>query len=157
MFLPMQGVFNILVYCHPHVSSLRTNNPEYSWLKAFWETVRTGGDNDSAGQSRRTSSGNRSRRGSQIVLDRIKRNHISMMAKIRKERNPSNRYVLNNGNVADPEATTQTEEPAVENCGSQCLIPQDTDQLAGVDKSSALDDVDALNRQNSTTYAIIKD
>jgi len=53
VFTPLQGFLNILVYTRPHVSSRRNQNPECSWLTAFWETIKSGGDNDTAGQSRR--------------------------------------------------------------------------------------------------------
>jgi len=136
-FIPMQGVFNILVYCRPHVSSLRTNIPGYSWLKAFWQTVRTGGDNNSAGQSRRP---NRTHRGSQKVLQKMERNHILRMAKIRQARIPSNSFVLNGDAISDPEARV------VEDCGSQCLTPNDAEKLGVVldDESSSLDGSDAV-------------
>ena len=137
IFQPLQGVFNILVYCRPHVSSLRTNNPGYSWLKAFWQTVRTGGDNNGAGQSRRS---NRTHRGSQKVLQKMERNHILMMAKIRQARNPSNSFVLKGDAIADPEARV------VEDCGSQCLTPNNVEKLGVVldDESSSLDVSDAF-------------
>jgi len=143
IFNPMQGLFNILVYCRPHVSSLRNHNLEYSWLKAFWLIVKSGGDNDSAGQSRRSNSG--SHRGSQAVLDRMERNHILMMAKIHKAKNPSNSFVLNDNNDdADPEVS-ETEDRVGEDCGSQCLTPKEAAKLDEVDdESSSLDDIDAL-------------
>ena len=53
-FLPLQGFLNIIVYTRPHIVSLRRNNPEYSWFKAFAIVFRAGGDNDSVGQHRRT-------------------------------------------------------------------------------------------------------
>jgi hypothetical protein len=51
IFMPLQGFFVICVYTRPHVKSIRKNNPDYSWFKAFWITFKAGGDNDSAGQS----------------------------------------------------------------------------------------------------------
>ena len=144
-FNPMQGVFNILVYCRPHVSSLRTNNPGYYWLKAFWQTVRTGGDNNSAGQSRRSRSSNRSNKGSKKVLQKMERNHILMMAKIRKARNLSNSFVLNGDDIANSEAI-EMEDQVCEDCGSQCLTPTDAEKVGVVldDESSSLDDSDDL-------------
>ncbi len=46
VLLSMQGVLNITVYTRPHIISLRTLHPEYSWLKAFIIVVKSGGDND---------------------------------------------------------------------------------------------------------------
>ena len=48
--MPMQGVFNIIVYTRPHIVSLRRHNPQYSWFKAFIIVFKTGGDNDSVGR-----------------------------------------------------------------------------------------------------------
>lgn len=53
-FYPLQGFLNIIVYTRPHIVSLRRNNPQYSWFKAFAIVFRAGGDNDSVGQHRRT-------------------------------------------------------------------------------------------------------
>ena len=50
IFTPAQGFFTILVYTRPHVKSIRKNNPEYSWFKAFGIAFKAGGDNDSVGQ-----------------------------------------------------------------------------------------------------------
>ena len=44
--MSMQGVLNMLVYTRPHLISLRSLHPEYSWLKAFIIVVKSGGDND---------------------------------------------------------------------------------------------------------------
>jgi len=95
------------------VSSLRRNHPEYSWLKACWLTVRTGGDNDSAGRSRRRSSQAASKKGSQKVLDRIERNHISRMNDLRKERKPAIGFALDEG---DSEESAIKELVVVEDC-----------------------------------------
>jgi len=95
------------------VSSLRRNHPEYSWLKAFWLTVRTGGDNDSAGRSRRRSSQAASKKGSQKVLDRIERNHTSRMNDLRKERKPAIGFALADG---DSEESAMKELVVVEDC-----------------------------------------
>ena len=109
LFNPLQGLFNILVYSRPHVSSLRSNHPEYSWLKAFWLTVRTGGDHDSS----QAASTNSNKGSSQKVSDRIERNHISSrMNKLRKERKSTNGFALDDGDSAA--------EPVVEDC-DPCL------------------------------------
>jgi hypothetical protein len=42
---PLQGFFNVLIYTYPHVTSLRTQTG-YSYLKAFFIVVKSGGDND---------------------------------------------------------------------------------------------------------------
>ena len=121
IFNPLQGLFNVLIYCRPHVSSLRIHNPEYSWLKAFWQTVRTGGDNSSAGQSRRKTR-------SKQLLERIDRDHKLRMAKIRKAKSPSI--------TSEPRASIATEEPVVEDCGLQCLTPKYR-EIGGVDDESS--------------------
>ena len=53
-FYPMQGFFNVLIYSYPHVSNTRQRCPEYSWFRAFWEVVKSGGDNDQLPISRRS-------------------------------------------------------------------------------------------------------
>lgn len=45
-FYPLQGLFNILIYTYPHVVSCQRNHEEYSWFRAFWEVVKSGGDSD---------------------------------------------------------------------------------------------------------------
>jgi len=81
---PLQGLFDMIVYCRPHVLSLRRRHPEYSWSKLIWKTVKTGGDNNVAGQGRRNHHG--SRRASQKVKNKIYENHALRMKEIR-ERN----------------------------------------------------------------------
>ncbi|GFH61819.1 predicted protein [Chaetoceros tenuissimus] len=49
-FHPSQGVFFILVYCRPHVKSIRAQNSELTWLQAFWIAFKGGGDNDNCDQ-----------------------------------------------------------------------------------------------------------
>ena len=93
--------------------------------------MRTGGDNNSAGQSRRKNRSNRSRRPSQKVKDRMERNHILMMANIRKARNPSSTN-------ADPE------EQVGEACVTRLTHKNDADKLGEDDDSSSLDDSDDL-------------
>lgn len=48
-FYPLQGLFNVLIYTYPHVMSHMKNNENTSWLKAFWEVVKSGGDSDQQG------------------------------------------------------------------------------------------------------------
>mmetsp|Transcript_13064 Transcript_13064/g.19794 ORF Transcript_13064/g.19794 Transcript_13064/m.19794 type:complete len:600 (-) Transcript_13064:164-1963(-) len=56
---PLQGLFNIIVYTHPHVVSYRRNHSEESWLRAFLKVVKSGGDSDRdelpSGRRRRSS------------------------------------------------------------------------------------------------------
>mmetsp|Transcript_7810 Transcript_7810/g.8599 ORF Transcript_7810/g.8599 Transcript_7810/m.8599 type:complete len:479 (+) Transcript_7810:191-1627(+) len=47
----LQGLFNVLVFTRPHIISLRRKHKSYSWLKAFWTIVKSGGDHD--GNTRR--------------------------------------------------------------------------------------------------------
>jgi len=113
IFSPLQGLFNIVVYCRPHVSSLRRNHPEFSWFKAFWLTVRTSGDNGSAGRSDRRSQV-LSKKGRQKVLDRIERDHISRMRKLRNnKRKSSNNFALDDGESSEASAI---KELVVEDC-----------------------------------------
>lgn len=42
---PLQGLFNILVYTRPYVLSTMKRT-KCSWWKAFWITLKNGGDND---------------------------------------------------------------------------------------------------------------
>lgn len=46
IFYPFQGFFNVLVYTYPHVMTYRRNHTECNWFQAFWNVIRTGGDND---------------------------------------------------------------------------------------------------------------
>ena len=70
-------------------------------------------------------------------------NHLLRMAQIRKTaRNPSNSLVLS-GNDANPEEASDTEEPLVEDCASR-LNPKDAEKLGVDDKSSSLDENDAM-------------
>ena len=69
---PLQGLFNILVYTYPHVTTCHRNHNEYSWFRAFWEVIKVGGDSD-----RRTrnggsfSCGNLLRSGGSIIKRRV--------------------------------------------------------------------------------------
>ncbi len=47
---PMQGIFNIMIYTYPHITTYRNRHPEDSWTKAFFEVVKEGGNNDDFGQ-----------------------------------------------------------------------------------------------------------
>ena len=42
IFYPLGGLFNILVYTRPKVSSLRRMNPQYYWFQAFVIVIRAG-------------------------------------------------------------------------------------------------------------------
>lgn len=84
-FNPLQGVFNILVFSGPFVSSMKRSHPEYSWWKAFCLTVLSGGDNNLSGQSKRTNPG----KASQKVRDKIELNNRKKMRSIRGERRTS--------------------------------------------------------------------
>lgn len=56
IFNPLQGFTTILVYTRPHVIALRRTHQEYSWLKAFFIVITSGGDNDGkVGRERRLS------------------------------------------------------------------------------------------------------
>ncbi len=43
-FYPLGGFFNMLAYSRPKIRSLRMRNPSYSWLRAFWHVMKSGGD-----------------------------------------------------------------------------------------------------------------
>jgi hypothetical protein len=82
IFVPLQGLFNILIYTYPHAVSFRRNNSEYSCFRVFWEVVKSGGDSDQLGRSTRNTnifSQGRKRRNSvrnePVVLDT---NHRSL-------------------------------------------------------------------------------
>lgn len=57
VFYPLQGLFNVLIYSYPHVVTYRRNHSEYSWVQAFCEVIKSGGDSDQirTGRGRRTS------------------------------------------------------------------------------------------------------
>eukprot|EP00551_Chaetoceros_affinis_P006728 CAMPEP_0203674902 /NCGR_PEP_ID=MMETSP0090-20130426/17887_1 /ASSEMBLY_ACC=CAM_ASM_001088 /TAXON_ID=426623 /ORGANISM="Chaetoceros affinis, Strain CCMP159" /LENGTH=358 /DNA_ID=CAMNT_0050540901 /DNA_START=27 /DNA_END=1104 /DNA_ORIENTATION=+ len=46
VFFPLQGLLNIIIYTFPHVLSRYDANNDYSWIRAFWEVVKSGGDKD---------------------------------------------------------------------------------------------------------------
>ena len=50
---PLQGFNTMLVYTRPHVISCRRKHKEYSWLRAFFSVITSGGDNDSKLKDRR--------------------------------------------------------------------------------------------------------
>lgn len=77
--LPLQGLFNIILYTRPFVLSLRQSHPEYSRWKAFCITVANAGDN----QSKRCSN------VSQKVRDRIEQNNRERLQSIRQTRRGS--------------------------------------------------------------------
>lgn len=52
LLYPLQGLFNVLIYTYPYVLLTRQKFSEYSWLKAFWEVVKSGGDSDQIPVSR---------------------------------------------------------------------------------------------------------
>ena len=81
-FTPLQGLFNIIIYCRPHVVSLRKKNPEYTLWKAFWVTVKTGGDHNLAGQRRRQRRS--SQLGNKTFLEKLERDHAQRMENKRK-------------------------------------------------------------------------
>jgi hypothetical protein len=45
-FYPLQGFLNVLIYTSPHVESFRRNHDQCSWLRAFLEVIKSGGDSD---------------------------------------------------------------------------------------------------------------
>jgi len=83
-FLPLQGFFNIIVYTRPHIVSLRRNNPEYSWFKAFAIVFKAGGDNDSAGQSARSNQQPASDANIRRRQTLVERDHNRRMSEIRR-------------------------------------------------------------------------
>jgi hypothetical protein len=44
IFLPLQGLFNIIVFTRPHVARLRQNDKDLNLFLAIWRVVRSGGD-----------------------------------------------------------------------------------------------------------------
>ncbi len=69
IFFPLQGLFNIIMYTYPHVvtrrdanSGSRYGNGVYSWIRAFWEVVKSGGDKDELRTGRRGGRGGRGKR-----------------------------------------------------------------------------------------------
>ena len=91
-FMPLQGFFNVFVYTRPHVKSIRKNNPDYSWFKAFWIAFKAGGDNDSVGQTHgfteiRISDAEKKKR-----QDRIRKDFQRRMSTIERLNNVSDGY-----------------------------------------------------------------
>jgi len=90
-FTPLQGLFNIIVYCRPHIIALKKRHPEYSLLKAFWLIVRTGGDNNSSGQTKRQRKSNL--QGNAVFLQRLEGDHVKRMQSIHQSsRESSDKY-----------------------------------------------------------------
>ena len=55
VFFPLQGLFNILIYTYPHVTSYLRNHSDHNWIRAFWEVIKSGGDSDQPMIGRRES------------------------------------------------------------------------------------------------------
>ncbi len=83
------------MYCRPHVKALQRQHPEYSYLKAFWLTIKKGGDNNSSGQTRTRRRSNLIR--NKVFLDRLERNHKDRMQSIRQ--NPRGQGIHANLNI----------------------------------------------------------
>ena len=64
-FIPLQGLFNVFIYTHSHVTSYRRNHSGVSWLKGLWEVIKSGGDSD---QLRTRANRRESLRKQQLVL-----------------------------------------------------------------------------------------
>jgi len=104
-FLPLNGFLTILVYTRPHVKSIRRNNPEYSWFKAFGIAFKAGGDNDSVGQStlgqsqrtcdQRPMTGTRKKK----LQDRIKKDFNRRMDEIKRKSMVSEDYLATVANA----------------------------------------------------------
>ena len=73
-----------MVYCRPHVCHLRKERPELSLTEVVWAVFKSGGDLERSGQSRRSSIGNGTTKSSGKALERIKRDHLQRMKKIRE-------------------------------------------------------------------------
>ncbi len=56
LIFPLQGVLNVFALTRPFVLTLLRRNREYSWLKAFWTIIKSGGDEDQLCFRRRRSS-----------------------------------------------------------------------------------------------------
>jgi len=52
-FISLQGFFNVLIYTYPHVFSYRRQHRGASWIHAFWEVIKSGGDSDQVQPKRR--------------------------------------------------------------------------------------------------------
>lgn len=116
IFTPLQGLFNICIYCRPHVISLRRRRPDVSWWHACWLTVKTGGDHNLLGQSKRRRKSNLI--GNEIFLERLERDHIQRMATIRKS-------ILVSGSDAKKYAPLSTgNDQAAQASGSKLIIEE---------------------------------
>jgi hypothetical protein len=52
IFYPLGGFFNILVYTRLKVAIVKRRNPEFIWIRCFWEVIKAGGDAPPRRQSR---------------------------------------------------------------------------------------------------------
>ena len=106
---PLQGLFNILVYCRPHIRTYRVRHPESSWITAFLKTLENGGDSQSieASQDSYYNSGRRRRRSScidkSVMLQRIELEHKKRMASLRKSNTLKAVLKDSIGNSSQPE------------------------------------------------------
>lgn len=105
---PLQGVFNILVYTSPHVTTIRRVCPELNWFQAFFWVVMNGGDDDQANEERRSSRSNlrsslSSRRGSNASMLNQERRHSrpSNLSRNMSSRGSGNTSMLKEGQRAD--------------------------------------------------------
>jgi len=138
IFTPAQGVFTILVYTRPHVRSIRKNNPEYSWFKAFGIAFKAGGDNDSVGQAQ---GGGRRRSNSLRPIsaaekkkkqDRITKDFQRRMAEIERRKTVSANY--------DPAAAR-----AIREAGEQMEL-----EVAAEDESQEQDEDEDIYRASQS-------
>ena len=69
--------------------TLRSNHPEYSWWKAFWLTIKSGGGDHSNDNVSGSSLHVRRRKSNQKVINKIRQNHLERMSSIRQSRRQS--------------------------------------------------------------------
>lgn len=106
---PLQGLFNILVYCRPHIRTYRVRNPEISWITAFLKTLENGGDSESVEASQDSSYNSRRRRrrssgvDKSVMLQRIELEHKKRMASLRKSNTLKAVTKDSIGNISLPE------------------------------------------------------
>ncbi len=71
--LPLQGIANVAIYSCPFVVSYKNRNPECSWIRAFVEVVKKGGDDSDNDFDRRSVSSS----GNSIPISQQRRQSLS--------------------------------------------------------------------------------
>ena len=126
IFLPLQGLFNILIYTRPHVNKERKKCPSLSWWAAFRIVVASGGDDDEPmtnrlrqGVSRRgniaSPEGQNAAHTDNLTVQKGFRNTLCRYWKWKPRKNGSGLNATNHDNVAEARISFPLRDPSGDN------------------------------------------